>query len=109
MMYSLTYYIPLSDHARVKQALFDSGAGKIGQYDECCWELLGNGQFRPQNGSNPLVGQTGKLEQLAEYKVEMVCADEKIREVVETLLREHPYEQPAYFINQVMTRDDLLK
>lgn len=106
-MYTLSYYIPQSDHARVKQALFDRGAGKIGQYDECCWEVLGNGQFRAQAGSNPVIGRVGQLQQLVEYKVEMVCADALIRQVVETLLREHPYEQPAYFVSQVMTLGDL--
>ena len=108
-MFSLSYYIPASDHERVKQALFDKGAGKIGQYDECCWEVLGNGQFRAGQGSHPSTGEIGKLERIAEYKVEMVCVDELIQEVVEALLKEHPYEQPAYFISQVMTLEDLLK
>ena len=105
-MYTLSYYIPQNEHARVKQALFDCGAGKIGNYDECCWEVLGNGQFRAQEHSNPSVGSVGKLEQLAEYKVEMVCADTVIRDVLKTLLREHPYEQPAYFVSQVITLND---
>lgn len=106
-MYALSYYIPSSDHERVKQALFDSGAGNIGHYEQCCWEILGNGQFRPQKGSNPRIGQVGRLEQVAEFKVEMVCVDEQILDVVKTLLREHPYEQPAYFISRVMTLEDL--
>ncbi|MDX2504045.1 MAG: NGG1p interacting factor NIF3 [Gammaproteobacteria bacterium] len=106
-MYLLSYYIPQNDHERVKQALFACGAGKIGHYDKCCWAVLGDGQFRAREGSNPGIGQVGKLQQLAEYKVEMVCADEQIREVLATLLTEHPYEQPAYFVSQVMTLDDL--
>jgi hypothetical protein len=107
-MYSLNYYIPQFAHERVKQILFDSGAGKIGQYDKCCWEVLGLGQFRPQKGSQPVLGQVGQLEQVQEYRVEMVCSDEKIRNVVVALLREHPYEQPAYFVSKAMTIDDLL-
>ncbi len=106
-MYSLSYYIPADDHERVKEALFACGAGKIGLYDECCWEVLGNGQFRAQKGSEPALGEINKLEKLAEYKVEMVCEDQLIHKVVETLLREHPYEQPAYFFHPVMTKSDL--
>ncbi|WP_198266535.1 NGG1p interacting factor NIF3 [sulfur-oxidizing endosymbiont of Gigantopelta aegis] len=106
-MYYLTYYIPDSDNERVKQALFESGAGKIGNYDQCCWEVLGNGQFRALKGSQPSLGEINQLEQIAEYKVEMVCADENIDTVLERLLKEHPYEQPAYFISQVMTLADL--
>jgi hypothetical protein len=107
-MFSLSYYVPQSDHERIKQALFDKGAGKIGAYDECCWEVLGAGQFRANTGSSPAIGKIDQLMRLQEYKVEMVCTDECVREVVETLLKEHPYEQPAYFINRVMTLDDLL-
>jgi len=106
-VYSLTYYIPPGDHERVKQALFDCGAGKIGQYDECCWEVLGNGQFRAQCDSKPTLGKIGQLEKVSEFKVEMVCEQSLIREVVEALLREHPYEQPAYFVTQVMTLENL--
>ncbi|MCU7819127.1 MAG: NGG1p interacting factor NIF3 [gamma proteobacterium symbiont of Lucinoma myriamae] len=106
-MYSLSYYIPPDAHERVMQALFACGAGKIGHYDECCWEVLGHGQFRAQTGSKPAVGKIDQLEKLTEYKVEMVCEEQYIHKVVETLLREHPYEQPAYFFRPVMTLSDL--
>ncbi|MCU7938252.1 MAG: NGG1p interacting factor NIF3 [gamma proteobacterium symbiont of Bathyaustriella thionipta] len=96
-MYSLSYYIPPEDHERVKQALFACGAGKIKRYDECCWAVLGDGQFRALEGSQPTLGQVNQLEKRMEYKVEMVCDDQFIRQVVKTLLKEHPYEQPAYF------------
>ncbi|MCW8929739.1 MAG: NGG1p interacting factor NIF3 [Gammaproteobacteria bacterium] len=105
-MYLLVYYIPPDDHERVKKALFDAGAGKVGYYDECCWEVLGNGQFRAKSGSKPSLGEIDKLEQVKEYKVEMVCEKQMIRNVLMTLLKEHPYEQPAYFVTEVMTIDD---
>lgn len=108
-MYFLSYYIPQDDHERVKQALFACGAGKTGNYDQCCWEVSGHGQFRPLAGSNPASGNINQLKKLAEYKVEIVCEDHLIRKVVETLLREHPYEQPAYFFCPVMTLNDLDK
>lgn len=106
-MFSLSYYIPQSDHERVKQALFDKGAGKIGEYEQCCWEVLGNGQFRAGESCHPAIGENGQLEHLLEYKVEMVCDDKVVREVVETLLKVHPYEQPAYFVSRVMTLGEL--
>ena len=101
-MYSLIYYITPDEHEHVKQALFDCGAGKIGQYDECCWEVLGKGQFRARNGSNPTIGKIGQLEKVEEYKVEMVCEDSVIQKVIKTLLEEHPYEQPAYFVTAML-------
>ncbi len=106
-MYSLIYYIPPSEHERVKQALFAQGAGKIGHYDQACWQVLGTGQFRPLAGSFPAIGESGKLEQLEEYRVEMVCTGNCIRRVVETLIQEHPYEQPAYQVCRILGLPDL--
>jgi hypothetical protein len=101
-MYTLTYYVPIDAHHRVKQALFNCGAGKMGNYDECCWQVLGQGQFRPLKDSQPACGQLYQLETVAEYKVEMICVKEVIKQVLQTLLQEHPYEQPAYFILPVI-------
>ena len=69
--------------------------------------MLGKGQFRAGEGSHPGIGHIGQLEQLSEYKVEMVCCDEKIHHVIKTLLKEHPYEQPAYFVSRVLTIEEL--
>ncbi|MCU7836115.1 MAG: NGG1p interacting factor NIF3 [gamma proteobacterium symbiont of Taylorina sp.] len=106
-MYFLSYYVPESAHERVKQVLFDKGAGKTDCYEQCCWEVKGQGQFSAMLGSHPAIGQVGELKQLLEYKVEMVCADENIKEVIQTLLAEHPYEQPAYFFYPVLTLEGL--
>ncbi len=108
-MYFLSYYIPTNEHQRVKQALFNCGAGKIGSYDQCCWEIVGKGQFRPQEGSKPAYGKKNKLTILSEYKVEMVCEDHLIQDILETLLHEHPYEQPAYFLSHTLSLNDIKK
>jgi len=108
MIYSLSYYIPEKDHERVKKALLASGAGNIGHYDQCAWEVLGQGQFRAQKGSQAHIGELDQLETILEYKVEMVCKELYIKAVIQTLLKEHPYEQPAYFVQPVMTLDDFV-
>lgn len=95
-MYKLCVYIPESHLEPVKQALFAAGAGRIGDYDCCCWQVLGTGQFRPLEGSQPFIGQTGEVEQVAEYRVEMVCADELVDAVLAALRDAHPYEEPAF-------------
>ncbi len=106
-MYALIYYIPPVDHERVKQALFARGAGKIGHYDQACWQVLGTGQFRPLAGSHPATGKQARLEQLEEFRVEMVCDEEHIKKVVETLLKEHPYEQPAWQVHRIIEPREL--
>ncbi|AFU97914.1 YqfO family protein [Simiduia agarivorans] len=95
-MYKLGFYVPESHLDAVKQALFAAGAGRIGQYEHCCWQVLGTGQFRPGTGADPHIGTVGKLEQLAEYRVEMVVADAFIKAAVAALKASHPYEEPAY-------------
>ena len=55
-MYKLVFYVPVDHLEPVKQAVFATGAGKIGEYDSCCWQVLGVGQFRPLAGSTPYLG-----------------------------------------------------
>lgn len=95
-MYKLGFFVPESHLDQVKQALFAAGAGQIGQYEHCSWQVLGTGQFRPGANANPHIGVPGRLEQLAEYRVEMVVQDDLIRAVVAALKLSHPYEEPAY-------------
>ena len=95
-MYKLCYYVPESHLETTKQAVFDAGAGHVGDYDSCCWQVKGEGQFRPLPGSRPFLGQPGEVTQVEEYRVEMVCGDEHIAEVVTALKHAHPYEEPAY-------------
>ena len=95
-MYKLSFFVPESHLESVKQALFEAGAGKIGDYDSCCWQTLGTGQFRALEGSDPFFGEPGRVEQVIEYKVELVCEDNLMADVVMRLKAAHPYEEPAY-------------
>jgi hypothetical protein len=95
-MYKLAFFVPPSHVEQVKSALFAAGAGRVGAYDSCSWQVLGQGQFRPLDGSQPFIGQTGQIEQVEEWKIELVVADELIREAVAALKSSHPYETPAY-------------
>ncbi|QTN41262.1 YqfO family protein [Marinobacter salsuginis] len=100
-MYKLCYFVPETHVEQTKQALFDAGAGRIGDYDCCAWQCLGQGQFRPLEGSDPFLGKAGAIEAVDEYKVELVCADELIREALAALKRAHPYEDPAYEVYRI--------
>jgi len=95
-MYKLCFFVPESHLDAVKTAIFATGAGRIGEYDSCCWQTLGQGQFHPLPGSQPYVGAQGELAQVAEWKVEMVVADELIHAAVKALKQSHPYETPAF-------------
>ena len=95
-MYKFCFFVPESHLEAVKEAVFATGAGRIGDYDSCCWQTPGQGQFRPLEGSNPFLGSRGEVEQVDEYKVEMVCDDHVIEAAIEALFEAHPYEEPAF-------------
>jgi hypothetical protein len=101
-MVKLGFYVPKSHLEQVKQACFEAGAGKIGQYDQCSWQTEGQGQFRPLPGSNPFLGAENTVETVTEYRVEMVCEKALIGDVVAALKRVHPYEMPAYDVVELM-------
>ncbi|MCE8019468.1 NGG1p interacting factor NIF3 [Halomonas sp. MCCC 1A11036] len=95
-MYKLAFFVPLADAEAVKDAVFVTGAGRIGDYEACCFETRGTGQFRPLDGASPHIGQVGDLEKVEELKVELVCEDHLIRDAIEALRAAHPYEEPAF-------------
>ncbi|MBC3467748.1 NGG1p interacting factor NIF3 [uncultured Pseudomonas sp.] len=95
-MHKLAFFVPASHVEVVKAAVFAAGGGRIGDYDHCAWQTLGQGQFRPLDGSQPFLGQVGQVEVVEEWKVELVVADERVRQVVAALKQSHPYETPAY-------------
>ena len=100
-MYKLAFFVPESHLDVVKAAVFSTGAGEIGDYQECCWQVLGQGQFRPMASADPFIGNAGILEQVDEFRVELVCQDALIKEAIAALKQAHPYEEPAYDVWQL--------
>ncbi|WP_163835090.1 Nif3-like dinuclear metal center hexameric protein [Spartinivicinus ruber] len=100
-MYKIAVFIPEEALESVKSAMFEAGAGKIGDYDSCSWQVKGQGQFRPLAGSNPYLGKLDQVEAVDEYRVEMICADQYVTEVIKAMKEAHPYEEPAYDVWQL--------
>ncbi len=95
-MYKLVVYIPEKSLEKVKKAIFEAGAGKLGRYDSCSWQTKGQGQFRPLEGSKPSVGGIGELEILPEWRLEVLVEDAVAAQVKQALIESHPYEEPAF-------------
>ncbi|MCT8468667.1 NGG1p interacting factor NIF3 [Chromohalobacter canadensis] len=95
-MYKLAFFVPVDDAESVKEAVFATGAGRIGDYEACCFQTPGQGQFRPLDGADPHIGQVGALSHVEELKVELVCEDDHLEAAVAALKLAHPYEEPAY-------------
>ena len=97
-LFKIEIYIPESHLEQVKIAIFDAGAGRVGDYDACAWQTLGQGQYRPLEDSQPFVGTKDKIETVTEYKVELVCSEKFLPAVVEAMKASHPYEEVAYCV-----------
>lgn len=104
--YKFVFFVPETHKERVKQAVFDVGGGRIGDYACCSWETLGQGQFMPIEGSQPFIGSQGQIEQVTEYRVELICSEPVIKKAIEAMLLAHPYETPAYECWPVKTLQD---
>lgn len=98
MHYLLVFYVPDSHLEAVKAAVFAAGAGSQGDYRQCCWQVQGTGQFEPLAGASPFLGEQGRLEQVAEWRVEMRLTGAVLESVVAALRSAHPYEEPAYAV-----------
>ena len=99
--YKLVTFVPEKDLQRVADALFDAGAGRIGNYTRCSFQSPGTGTFYGEAGTNPAVGEAGKLERAAEVKVETVMPIARMQEVLAALRKAHPYEEPAFDLVQL--------
>ena len=94
----LVTFVPRSHTENVREAIFSAGAGHIGNYDSCSFHASGQGTFRGGEGTNPFVGEPGKLHFEDEIRIETVVPREKLSECIKAMINAHPYEEVAYDI-----------
>ena len=92
----LAVFVPVAHAETLRNALFAAGAGHVGAYDECSFNMEGTGTFRGGEGTNPFVGQRGQRHQEGEMRVEMVYRVQKERAVLDAMRAAHPYEEVAF-------------
>lgn len=97
-VYRIEFYVPETHLEQVKAAVFNAGAGRLGEYTECAWQTSGTGQFRPGEASSPYLGAKGAVETVNEYKVELVCEKRHLTASIAAMKQAHPYEEPAYAV-----------
>ena len=94
----LITFAPIDKAEEVRKAVFAAGAGHIGNYSECSFNSIGTGTFKAGEGADPYVGEVGKLHEEKETKIEIVYPFYLELQVVEALIKAHPYEEVAYDI-----------
>ena len=97
----LVTFIPTTHAGPVIQALNDAGAGNIGRYKNCSFQVIGTGSFQPGEGALPFSGTKGELEKVEEVRVELIFPSHLERTVMNALIKSHPYEEVAHFITRL--------
>lgn len=92
----IVVFVPKGYEDQVRTAMGSKGAGHIGNYSNCTFQLFGTGTFRPLEGTNPFIGEKGQLEKVEEFRLETIVPEEKLPVVIKSMLDAHPYEEVAY-------------
>lgn len=92
----LVVFVPETHHEQVMKAVGNAGAGWIGNYSHCTFNTPGTGTFVPQEGTDPYIGEQGKLERVNEIRLETVVPEPIQDKVIAAMLEAHPYEEVAY-------------
>lgn len=105
MFKKLVVYVPFEQSNQLKEKLFEAGAGQIGKYEQCSYNVEGYGTFLPLEGSQPAIGNVGKIEEVKEERVEMIFPAHLQSRIVKTVYANHPYEEPAFDIFKLENED----
>ncbi len=93
--YKIVVFVPEGHANKMREAMSNAGAGKIGNYSHCTFTLKGTGRFKPEEGATPAIGSVGNLEEVEEERIETICSAEKLQDVLKAIKDIHPYEEPA--------------
>ncbi|WP_242918979.1 Nif3-like dinuclear metal center hexameric protein [Pontibacter liquoris] len=94
----LVTFVPVSSTEQVLQALHQAGAGNIGEYSNCSFQVQGTGRFLPSEQANPTIGKPGKAEEVAENRLEVIFPAHRQHAVMAALKKAHPYEEVAHYL-----------
>lgn len=103
----LVVFVPEDYAASVSTALGDAGAGWIGNYSHCMFNISGTGTFKPGADTQPFIGKAGELERVDEIRIETVVSEDNVAEAVAAMLEAHPYEEVAYDLYPLDIKGDV--
>ncbi len=95
----LTVFVPTTNKSELLTGLYQAGAGEIGNYDHCSFQLTGEGTFRPNEDANPAIGKKDKDEVVQETRIEVILPSHSKSKVLNAMRSNHPYEEVAYYLS----------
>lgn len=103
----LVTFCPVGHAEKVREAMFAAGAGHIGNYDSCSYNLDGFGTFRGNESADPFVGEKGKLHEENEFRIEVILPDYLSGRIISEMIKAHPYEEVAYDLYPLKNEYDM--
>lgn len=97
----LVFFVPIEEKGKVLDAVFAAGAGQIGEYKDCSFQVEGMGTFTPSQNANPYLGQRGKPQFEREARIEVILPSFLGSKVISALKKSHPYEEVAYYLSSL--------
>lgn len=101
-MLKIVTFVPIKDADKLRQAMGDAGAGRLGDYHHASFSTKGVGRFIPSAGAHPSIGKVGELTEVEEERIEVICEKDKVKEVVSAIKKTHLYEEVPIEIYQLV-------
>ena len=101
----LTVFVPSNEKEHLLDALYEAGAGNIGNYDQCSFQIEGTGTFRPNEDANPTIGKKYIREWIKETRIEVIINKPQISSVLKSMKKAHPYEEVAYYLQDLINEN----
>lgn len=106
-IFKIVTFVPIKDAQKVRDAMGDAGAGVLGNYHHASFSTKGIGRFIPEQGAHPAIGEVGRLTEVEEEKIEVICEGDKVKEVIAAIKKTHPYEEVPLEIYQLVDSSKL--
>lgn len=103
----IVVFVPETHVDLVRKAMGDAGAGLIGNYSHCTFNIKGVGKYKPLEGAKPFIGEVGKFETVEEERIETVCPKDKAKAVIVAIKKVHPYEEVAIDIYPLLSGEEI--
>lgn len=106
-MYKIVTFIPIKEADKMRQAVGDAGAGVLGKYHHASFSTRGVGRFIPSEGAHPAIGEIGKMSEVEEERIEVICDEDKIKDVIAAIRKAHPYEEIPLEIYELISEEEV--
>lgn len=106
-MFKIITFVPTVDAQKVRQAMGDVGAGVLGNYHHASFSVRGIGRFIPDKDAHPTIGEVGKLTEVEEERIEVICEEEKVKGVIAAIRKIHPYEEIPLEIYKLIHENEI--